>query len=285
MKLIQRVKLKILDCLIGRFFDDEKYLQIKYYLYTGKKLNLHTPELFSEKLQWLKLNPICNDYSTIVDKITFKNFVAETIGDKKNAKLLGVWKSPADIDIDKLPEKFVLKCNHDSGSTMIINKKEYCKEEIVRFFNKRLSSNYFYLGREWPYKNIEPKVFAEELLPIDSMVRDIKFLCFDGKPKVAICYGNDGSKKMTYYDMEWNKIDCYHSRNPNNVHFSKPQLLSDLIKCSEKMSRGMPFVRVDFLVSAEHFWISEMTFFPSSGFSMIVPEKYEKLFGSWIKLP
>lgn len=285
MNILKRIKLKMLNSKLGKFVDDKQYLKIKYYLYTDKRLNLDSPKGFSEKLQWLKLHDTNSLYPKLVDKIGLKGYATETIGPKIVATVLGEWLSTEEIDYHLLPERFVLKCNHDSGSTVIIDKNNFNRSNIDKKFRKRLKNNYFYVGREWPYKEILPVIFAEEILTIGDCVMDIKLLCFHGNPKVVICYGKKDSRAMTFYDLKWNKLPCHQARNPNTPDFEKPKQLDIMIDTAIKLTKGIPFVRVDFMIENDQVWLSEMTFFPSSGFSPIIPEEYEVLFGSWIKLP
>ena len=276
--------MKIISLPPFHLLNDKDYLKLRFRFATGKKLNLKDPAGFSEKIQWLKLNNKDARLPDLVDKIKAKDYVIQKIGAEYVSKTLCVWDDAEKIDTSDLPDKCVLKCNHDSGSTLIFEKENKDDGYIKSFFDKRLNANYFFAGREWPYKSIVPKVFAEEYLPLSNDSYDLKFFCFCGTPKVAVRYGKKGKGEMSYYDMSWKRYDCYQSRNPVSPDFPMPECFESLKKSAMALASDFPFVRVDFVVDKDKYWFSEMTFFPSSGFSPICPEEAEKTFGSFIDI-
>ena len=174
-------------------FSDKFYLKCLYKKHLHKKLNLRYPTSFNEKLQWLKLydrNPL---YTQMADKAEMKQYVSQIIGDEHIIKTLGVYNSVEEVPFESLPDKFVIKCTHDSGSTYI------CKDKDTFDFQKakdelsiRLKKNYYWEGREWPYKNIPHRIIADELLDDGSghELNDYKFWCFNGKPTYMYCTVN-----------------------------------------------------------------------------------------------
>lgn len=172
---------------------DEKYLAVRYWIKTGKKLDLNHPKTFNEKLQWLKLHDRNPLYTTLVDKYAVRDYIKEKLGEEYLIPLIeGPWTNAKDIDFDKLPDQFVLKCTHDSGSVVICRDKEKLDiKSAVRKLNKALKYNFYYAGREWPYKNVKPRIIAEKYMENESTDEDIinkglidyKFYCFNGQVK------------------------------------------------------------------------------------------------------
>lgn len=136
--------------------DDERYLKMLFRRMMGKPLDLEKPVTFNEKIQWLKLHDRKDVYTRMVDKYEVKNLIAEKIGSEYVIPLIGVWNNADEIDFDALPEQFVLKCTHDSGSVVVCrNKADLDIDEVRKKLNERLKLNYYYSYREWPYKKTE----------------------------------------------------------------------------------------------------------------------------------
>ena len=274
-------------------FSDECYLRTRYRLIFRKTLDLNNPITYSEKLQWLKLYYHRPELTTMVDKVKVKQYVAERIGNQYVVPILGVWYRPEDIEWDKLPEKFVLKTNHDGGNYGVVicrDKNKFDKEKAIKRLKKSLKRDTFLLGREWPYKNIDRKVFAEQYIE-DAATDDLpeyKFFCFDGKAKMLNLVTERQSPtgvKFDYYDENFNHLDL---RN-EYPHAAKPPKKSesfDFMKSlAEKMSVGLPHVRVDFFEAGGMVYFSEFTFFNGGGLVVFQPEKYDYILGQYIQLP
>jgi len=269
----------------------EPYLKIYYRLAMGKKLNLRHPQTFNEKLQWLKLYDQKPIYTTMVDKNAAKKYVADIIGNTYIIPTLGVWDTPEDIDFDKLPDKFVLKTTHDSGGIRMIDKKKgYDRAAINAFFSTRLSKSLYNRMREWPYKDVKPRIIAEEYLE-DSLtgeLRDYKFYCFNGEVKLLLIVSNRMSKEQTcfdYFDRNYNHLPIVWSGPNSKVLPNKPETFGEMIRIAEKLSVGIPHVRVDLYECNLHIYFGELTFFPGSGFHTFSDEKWDYKLGEWIKLP
>lgn len=270
---------------------DEIYLKYKFYRLMNKKLNLVNPQTFNEKLQWLKLydrNPM---YTNLVDKYEVRKYIAETIGEEYLIPLIGVWEKFEDIDFSKLPSQFVLKCTHDSGGVVIcIDKSKLDIEVAKNKINKSLKTNYYYSGREWPYKNVKPKIICEKLLKTkDGQVpSDYKFHCFDGEPdNVMVCIERDSGKpKYFFFDNEWNLLR-YNIAGINasqNFTLPKPKKIDEMFKIAKKLSKKLPFIRVDLYCEDEKIYFGELTFFPQSGYDSNLLMKTDLLFGEKIKI-
>ena len=236
------------------YMKDEVFLKIKYKIMMGKKLNLDTPITFDEKLQWLKLfdrNPI---YTTMVDKEAVKEYVSNLIGKEYVIPTLQVWDKVRNIDISKLPNQFVLKCTHDSGGVIICKDKEkFNIKKAKRKLNKCMKRNYYWMGREWPYKNVQPRIIAERYMEdnSDGELRDYKFYCFSGHPRYLLLATNRQSENnqlcFDYFDMEFKHLNLVNFWHPNaQVMPHRPKNYDKMIELAKILSAGLPHVRVDF---------------------------------------
>lgn len=272
--------------------DDKKFIEKMFKATMDYPLNLENPKSFNEKLQWLKLydrNPL---YTKLVDKYEVREYISEKIGEDYLIPLLGVWDDPEDIDFDSLPDKFVLKCNHNSGLGMCIctDKSKIDIKKVKNELKSGLAQNYYLNGREWPYKNVSRKIICEKYMTDETgkNLRDYKFYCFDGKPKIVGIYQDRNSDKETtgdFFDMNFEWVDLRFGM-PNALNKpQKPQKFQEMIKIAEILSEGMPEVRVDLYISNNKIYFGELTFFDGGGFDKIEPLEWDYKLGSWIKLP
>lgn len=272
------------------FLSDKLYIKLFYYLNTGSKLNLNNPESFNEKLQWLKMNNKVPLYSLLADKYAVRKFIENKLGSENLIPLLGVYNNFDEINFDKLPKQFVLKCTHDSGGIVICkDKSKLDLKHAKKLMNKSLKTNYFYRGREWIYKDIKPRIVCEKLLVDESNteLKDYKFFCFNGEPKlIQVDFNRFTNHQRNIYDIEWNMLDL-SIKYPNNKNLAikKPNKLDEMLKFASELSRGMPHVRVDFYYIEGEIYFGEMTFFHGSGYEKFTPEKYNEILGNWIELP
>lgn len=274
-----------------RMFSDKLFLRIAYRYYMGVELNLNAPHTFNEKLQWLKLYDRNPEYTQMADKLEAKNYVASVIGKQYIIPTLAVYESVEQINIHVLPEQFVLKCTHDSGSVAICReKKTFDKEKAFAKLKFGLNKNYFWQNREWPYKNIKPRIIAEQYLCDDSNeLRDYKFFCFDGQVKalfVATDRMSDSEEtKFDFFDSNFQHLDIRNG-HPNSLKpLKKPLLFEEMKYLASKLSRGIPHLRVDFYEVDGQVYFGELTFFHWSGFTPFEPKKWDEIFGQWISLP
>lgn len=271
--------------------NDELYLKCMYEQIFNQKLNLNNPTTFNEKLQWLKINDRKDIYTTMVDKYEVKNYVANIIGKKHIIPTIGVYDKFDDINFEELPEQFIIKCTHDSGSTIICkNKKEFNIQETKKKISKALKHNYYYYGREWPYKNVKPRILIEKYMEEmgKEELTDYKLMCFNGKVRCSfVCLNRYSSKGLNvdFYDINWNKMSFERHYKNSNVILEKPKNYKMMIELAEKLSHNIPFVRVDFYEINNKLYFGELTFYPGSGFEEFKPEKYDEILGNMIKLP
>ena len=272
------------------FLPDPLYIQLYYFAKFHKLCDFKNPKTFNEKLQWLKLNDRNPLYVQLVDKVEVKKYVAEKIGSEHIIPTFGVWNDPNEIDFDILPEQFVLKCNHDSGNVIICkDKKNFDKEAANRKLTELLKQNFYYIGREWPYKNVPRKILAEQYM-VDEFggdLKDYKIFNFNGEPKVIqVDYGRFIEHKRNLYSMEWKYIEAA-IQYPTDAAYkiARPGNLEEMLKLAKILSNGFPHVRTDFYLINEKVYFGEMTFYHGSGFEKFMPESFGLEMGNWIKLP
>lgn len=274
------------------FLSDRTYLKLMYYAHFQTKLNLSEPQTYNEKLQWLKLYHRNPEYTIMVDKYEVRDYIREKIGEKYLNTLLGVWKTPEEIDFEELPDKFVLKTTHNSGGYVICDNKDKLDwESAKQILSKYLNKNYFNIGREYPYLNVEPRVIAEEFLEQDNgeELRDYRFFCFNGEPKfVSVDFSiTDKSRtRRNLYDLNWDLLEASISY-PHEEDFivNKPDKFEEMIQLSKQISKGIPHTRVDFYYINKQIIFGEITFYHQNGWGKFTPEEFNKQLGDWITLP
>ena len=283
----------ILQNILAKYVSDEFYLKWIYRLRMGKKLKLAPPTSYNEKCQWLKLYYRKPEFVTMADKVLVKKYISDKIGPDYVIPLLGQWKHFDDIDFAKLPEKFVLKCNHDSGSVVLVrDKSKFDKAAAKEKLEKALAYNAFWYAREWPYKHIMPCIIAEPFIEYlgkwDSV--EYKVSCMDGEVKfVTVCQGiaHAGFDDRTndHFDKQWNRLNWYVRYKPSGKFNEKPAYMDKIIELSETLAKGMPHIRVDWYVDGDKIYFGELTFYTWSGFCPFEPEDWNEKLGSWITLP
>lgn len=273
------------------YISDEIYLKLLYRRCLNEKLNLDNPRTYNEKLQWLKLYNRRPEYTTMVDKLAVKEYVAKIIGEEYIIPTLGVWDKPEDIDWERLPDQFVLKCTHDSGGLIICrDKKQLDKKAAINKLKSCLERNYFRAGREWAYKNVPPRIIAEKYLCSDTIVDDLpdyKVFCFNGEPKlIELDYNRFSNHMRNMYNTNWEKVSMKISYSSDERRvFEKPEKLGEIMDLSRCLSKIMPFVRCDFYMVDSTIYFGELTLYPDAGFVNFQPKEWDDILGEWIKLP
>ena len=276
----------------GQLIPDKLYLKIQYRLLMNKKLDLKSPKTFNEKLQWLKLYDRRPEYPGLVDKYEVKKYVAGVLGEQYVIPNLGVWDNVDDIDFDSLPNEFVIKCTHDSGSVIICRDKASFDIEAAKAkLKKKFDSNLFWQGREWPYKSVKPRVLAEKYLSelSDEKMIDYKFFCFNGEPRYL--YVSQGledheTARISYASLDW-EIELFKRSDFDNFETlpPKPKGFDKMVEMSKTLAKEIPFVRVDFYDINGQVYFGEMTFFPGAGYTAFHPDEWDATIGQWLKLP
>lgn len=281
----------LLASRIGRILPDSLYLELRYKLVIKQKLNLKDPKSFNEKLQWLKINDRNPLYTILVDKYAVRDYIKEKIGEEYLIPLVGgPWKSVDDIPFNLLPDQFVLKATHDSGSVVICrNKEKFDIESAKRKLKKSLKNNFYYSGREWPYKNVPPQIIAEKYMVDESgeELKDYKLMCFHSEVKASFVCSDRFSKdglKVTFYDSTWKRLPFERHYPAGDVDIDKPKSYEEMVHIAEKLSENMKFVRIDFYEINGKVYFGEFTFYPGSGFEGFNPPEWDKKLGKWIEL-
>lgn len=279
---------------IGENIPDEIYLKMRYRLIFGKKLHLDNPKGFNEKINWLKIynrNPI---YPHLVDKYEVKNYVRSLIGEEKIIKTYGVWDNYDDIDFEKLPNQFVLKSTNGGGGTGVVicrDKKKLNHDGAKKKIEKSMSTNWKY-EREWVYRDIQPRIIAEEYMYNDdgTDLVDWKIFCFKGEPKLLF-YASDRYKKGEKLKFDWYDMNLQHLPiKSHGIPQANKQLhmfpeWEEMKEVARKLSKGFPHVRVDLYLINNKIYFGELTFFHDGGIVALEPEEWEYILGSWIELP
>lgn len=286
--LVKRVACLLLKKVAG-FIPDRRYLEWMYRIRMGRSLDLDHPLYYTEKLQWLKLYYHRPEFTMMVDKYAAKSWVAGLIGSEYVVPTLGVWENADDIDFDALPDQFVLKCTHDSGSVVICRDKsafdvDAAKDKLNRFLRR----DFYAQTREWVYCGVPRRIIAEPfLVEEDGDLKDYKFLCFNGVPKIMYAVAHHLTKKtFNYYDMDFSPMPIA-SRNfaHSDLEVSKPEPFEKMKILAATLSAGIPHVRVDFYCIGSRIYWGEQTFFYASGFDDLSSLEWDRKLGDWLPLP
>ena len=275
------------------WMSDKLYLKLCYRAVFHKKLDLENPRTYNEKLQWMKLydrNPL---YCTLVDKFAVRAYVAEHVGAEYLIPMVGgPWYSPEEIDFDALPEQFVLKCNHGSTTNIVCKDKRKLDIGAAKAkLSKWLKTSWYWYGREWPYKDLKPCIYAERYMEDEEVgeLRDYKFFCFGGKPEFMLLSTDRGDEsKQTcgdFFDMEFQHLP-FRKKHPNaQVQPAKPRNFEKMRELAQQMSKELPAVRIDLYDVNGKIYFGEYTFFSGSGFGPFYPGQWDEKVGQLIPLP
>lgn len=275
--------------VISNVIPDKLYLKLMFQRRINKKLNLDNPKSYNEKLQWLKLNDRNPEYIKMVDKYEVRKYISEKIGGDYLIPLIGLYENFDDIDFENLPNQFVIKCTHDSGGIIICkDKSTFSISDAKKKINNNLKKNYYYHGREWAYKYIEPRIIIEKYMVDESatQLKDYKFFCFNGEPKAMFVATDRGiDTRFDFFDLDFNHLPfMQHYKNSDKL-IRKPAGFEKMVELARVLSEGIPHVRVDFYDINGKIYFGELTFFHFSGFEKFEPEEYDYIFGSWLDLP
>lgn len=277
---------------IFNFMPDKPYLRLMFWARIGKKLDLENPKSLNEKIQWLKLNDYKDKYPFIVDKYEVRSYIKEILGEEYLVPLVGgPWTSWGQIKTEELPSKFVLKTTHDSGGVVVCTDKQALDmEKAEEKIEKSLKNNYFWSGREYPYKYIKPQIIAEQYLSDDSGVelKDYKILCMNGVPQnVMVCTGRlQGDVKYYFFDLNWNFLPLNHGDDqlPTDFTLPKPKNLNEMIRIAKVLSKDFKLLRVDLYEADNRVYFGEMTLYPDSGFDTDLLPSTDIEFGKHLTL-
>lgn len=291
--LDKKLRLNYLTKLgLTNHISDERFLRMKYKCNFGKELCLDSPASFNEKLQWLKIYDRKPEYTVMVDKYRVRDYIADKIGSEYLLPLIGVWDSPDEIDFCVLPTQFAMKCNHNSGLGMCLctDKSKLNVEKVKKELHRGLKQDYYLTCREWPYKDVPRKIIAEQFMKSDEGgLTDYKIHCFNGVPKlILVCKDRFKSTGLTedFFSPQWEHLNICRPKHPNaSQPIPQPEELAQMLSLAQRLSRDIPFLRVDFYIIEHRIYFSELTFFPASGFEKFVPEVWDRIMGDWLMLP
>ena len=266
---------------------DELYLKILFQCELNQKLNLKNPKTFNEKIQWLKLNDHNPEYPLWVDKESAKKMAEERLGKEHIVDTIAIWSKAEDLDFSQLPDKCVLKCTHDQGSTIVFDRsKKQNLDEIRNFYKKCLKKNAYTTTREWPYKNLQGRIICEPFLA-DNIV-DYKVFCCN----VKVVFVNIGQKDhnthttyVTFIDLDWKPLPFQRSDNPPIEKLpKKPDQLNKMVEMAQQLARGKKFVRIDFYLVDGKIYFSEFTLYPTSGLIQFDPREGDEVLGNRLQI-
>lgn len=270
---------------------DKGYLSALWLCYFHQRLNWKNPRSFNEKIQWLKVfdkNPL---YPTLVDKLAVRDYIKDAIGEDYLIPLVGgPWNSFDEIDFDRLPPRFVLKCTHDSGGVVICrDRTSFNLARAREKINKSLKRNYYWGGREWPYRKIAPRIFAEEYMGNSAGVdpTDYKYIMFGGTYRAVFVTTNRSLGKkmnMTFFDPDWNRLPFERIYPADPRELEKPARYDEMVAIAERLAKDMPLARIDLYEIDGRVYFGEITLYPGSGLETFQPLEWDYKLGEWIDL-
>lgn len=275
---------------LAHYIPDKIFLKIMFYIKVHYFPDLNNPITFNEKIQWLKLHDRNVRYTAMVDKSTAKKIAENMWGEQYIIPTLGIWDSFNQIDFDLLPNQFVLKCTHNSGGVIIVkDKKTLNRNTAKKKIEKSLKENYYYNSREWPYKNVMPRIIAEKYISQSEQdsLNDYKLMCFNGEVKCSFTCSNRFGKEglyVNFYDKDWKPMPFIRKYPKNPVEIKKPQNYEKMVELAEKVSKNIPFLRVDFYECNGKIYFGEFTFYPGSGMEWFEPFEWDRKLGEMISL-
>lgn len=291
MKIIWKIIYRIMYHT-PRLWSDRVYLTSQMMAYIGKMPHFDNPKTFQEKVQWLKLYDRKPIYTKMVDKYEAKDFISKKVGAKYLIPTIALYDSVSDINYSALPDSFVIKTTHDSGTVVLCpDKKSFDFVSANRILNRGLKRNYFYSEREWPYKDVKPRIIVEELIGNGERdLMDYKFFCFNGKPQLMFIVSNrrlPGGHKADFFDMEGKHLNLWQKgfeNNPQTPKLPPHEIFEEMKSMAAVLSEGVPLLRVDMYYLNGKIYVGELTFSDSGGYALFVPDEYNSIFGDWIEI-
>ena len=274
-----------------KFIPDKQMIQFQYWLKLKRKLDLDNPKRYTEKIQWYKLNYRNENMPVCVDKLHVRDYITNKGLEDCLVKLYAVFDRPEDINLDSLPDKFILKTTNGSGTNIICKDKSTLNlEEVIKKVRGFLKQSSASAGREWPYEQVIPKIIVEELLEDpaspDGSINDYKFLCFSGNPEyVVLDVDRYTHHKRNIYDTSWNDLHVESDCPCSEKAYEKPSTLDRMLEISKVLCEDFPAVRVDLYSIQGKIYFGELTFFPWSGYVQYTPDEFDFEMGKKFSLP
>lgn len=252
-----------------------------------EELNIENPKTYNEKLQWEKIFANNKLAKKCADKILVREYVKEKIGKDYLDELIGTYENTKNIDFSKLPNQFVLKATHDSGSVLIVKDKKKIDFEKLKEIERNLKINYGHFSKEWVYDDIKPQIIIEKFLESEDgkSLKDYKIFCFNGEPKIIqVDLDRFEGHKRNFYDILWNRLDVEIEYPSVDYDVKKPDLLDKMLEVTKKLANPFNQVRVDWYIYENRLIFGEMTFFHGSDFEKFNSREWEELMGSWFEV-
>ncbi len=276
-----------------RFIPDKLYIRLVFFIRFHRLLSFKRPETLNEKIQWLKIYDRRPEYTKLVDKYEVRKVIADMIGEEHLIPLLGVWDSVDEIDFGKLPNQFVLKCNHDYKSIIVCkDKNSFNFKAAKKVLKRKLNKNLFWVGREWAYKDIKPRIIAEKYMVDESGVelKDYKLYCFDGTPdNMLVCFNRTKDHTdFKFFDLSWNFLPYIRGDKDNQDDGTlpqKPKSFNEMVEIAKKLSKGYYFSRIDLYDVYGHVYFGEITLYPASGLGKDINDFADCEMGKKLILP
>ena len=269
--------------------NDELYIKLRYFSGMKKFPDLKHPRTYNEKLQWLKLNDKHKEYTRLVDKYAVKEYIEKLNWGGKTIPTLGVWDKFDDIDFAQLPNQFVLKTTHDSGGIVIVkDKNKMDMQKARKKLEKSLQRKYFLMSREYPYKDVKPRIIAEKFMVDESgtELKDYKFFCFNGEVKfLFVATDRPFDTRFDFFDADFNHLPFKQGHPWAKKEIKKPANFEEMKRAAAALSKGMPHVRVDLYNINGEIYFGELTFFHFSGVVPFEPAEWDEKIGDYLKLP
>lgn len=278
-----------IQVIAHKLVPDAAMSKLYFRIVLGERLNIDNPKTLNEKLQWLKLYYYANNPTVIqcADKYRVRDYLKNKGLENLLVPLIGVWKSAEDIDWNVLPKKFVLKCNHGCAYNLICNDvNNFDKKRAVKKLNKWLKEDFGAFNIELHYSGINPHlVICENYLGED--ISDYKFFCFNGEPKflyVSNDLVHDRNAQMGFFFLDGKKMPVKRGDYADIEYIQPPTFFNEMLETAKCLCSEFPFVRVDFFVTSERYYFSELTFTPGACMMQFEPKKYDLEFGEMLDI-
>ncbi|EOW6771543.1 ATP-grasp fold amidoligase family protein [Cronobacter muytjensii] len=267
---------------------DLKFHTEKLRKISGRPPNINVPTTLSEKICHRLVYDRNDLYTLLADKLAVRDYVHEKTRKVKTAPLIGVYIKAEHIDFTSLPEKFVLKCNHDSGSTVVcIDRENFVRKKALNKLKLALKKNTYYTTREWQYKNIKPYILCEKYIDIfsdadkNTTPEMLRIHCFHGEAcfTEADFTNEDGQGFVNVYDNYW-QLQPFQMEYPNTAEaIREPALFQRAILAAQELASGIGYCRVDLMLTSEDIYFSEITLSPRRGKLTITPSQWDAKLG------
>lgn len=275
--------------IVHKLLPDEMLSKIYFRIVLHKKLDLVNPKTFNEKLQWLKLHyyPFNPKVIQCADKYEVRKFISDKGCKELLVPLLGKWEDARNIDWNKLPEQFVLKCNHGCAYNIVCeDKKKFDQKGAIKKLNSWIKEDFGAFNIELHYSKIKPHVIiCEEYL--GKEITDYKFFCFNGKPQfiyISRDLIHDRQAQIGFFYLNGEKMPLKRDDYADISNAKFPVFFNEMVETAEKLCKEFPFVRVDFFVANNRFYFAELTFTPSACMMPFNPEDYDLKWGKMLNL-